>query len=98
MSKHKEKCAVVVCKDQPKTLHRLPAAEDKRAAWIEFIFEGNVPAEVGKKLLVCANHFDADCFNNLGQYKARRVGRHLLKGILADQGHVSIQIICCVFL
>ena len=70
MSKHKEKCAVVVWKDQQKTLHRLPAAEDKRVAWIEFIFEGNVPAEVGKKLLVCVNHFDADCFTNLGQYKA----------------------------
>ena len=98
MSKRKEKCSVVGCKDQHKTLHRLQAAEDKRAAWIEFIFEGIVPAEVNKKLLVCANHFDADCFTNLGQYKTGVVSRLLLKGILVDQGHVSIQIICCVFL
>ena len=89
---------VIGCKDQHKTLHHLPAAEDKRAAWIEFIFEGIVPAEVGKKLSVCANQFDVDCFTNLGQYKAGVVVRLLLKGILADQGHVSIQIICCVFL
>ena len=38
MYKRKEECAVVGCRHQHKTLYRLPAAEDKRAAWIEFIF------------------------------------------------------------
>ncbi|KAL0969990.1 hypothetical protein UPYG_G00235660 [Umbra pygmaea] len=67
MSKHHGKCSVVGCKDEHKTLHRVPAAEDRRATWIEFIFDGNVPATVGKKHLVCANHFEADCFSNFDE-------------------------------
>ena len=38
--------------DVHKSLHLLP--EDERATWIDFILEGEVPATVGKNLLVCA--------------------------------------------
>ena len=40
MSKRNEKGSVVGCKDQHKTL---PAAADKRVAWIEFIYGGLCP-------------------------------------------------------
>ena len=106
MSKRNEKCCVVGCLEQHKTLHRAPAAGDRRAAWIEFMFEGKVPATVSKKLFVCAYHFETDCFSNLGQYKAGVVGRLFLNsGALptlrrkpADEGHVSIQTISCVLI
>ena len=42
---------VVGCKDEHTTLHRVPAAEDRRVAWIQFIFEGNVPGTVSKNCL-----------------------------------------------
>ncbi|KAM7382656.1 hypothetical protein PAMP_002378 [Pampus punctatissimus] len=63
-------CSVVGCTDQHKSLHQPPAAEDRRAEWIKFIFNGKVPDTVGKNLYVCANHFVPDCFTNLGQYNA----------------------------
>ena len=97
MSKCKEKCSVVGCKDQHKTLHRLPAAEEKRAAWIEFIFEASVPAEVGKNLLVCADHFDADCFTNLDQYKAGVVGSKYTNNLLCvpvDKAGLLHDVLC----
>ena len=65
------RCSVVGCTDQHKSLHRTPASEDTRAKWIDFIFEANVPARIGKDLLVCANHFELDCFTSLGQYNCR---------------------------
>ena len=55
MSRIHKRCSVVGCMDVHKSLHRVP--EDERATWIDFIFEGEVPATVGKNLLVCANHF-----------------------------------------
>ena len=106
MSKHHLNCAVVGCKEEHKTLHRVPAAEDRRAAWLEFIFESNVPATVGKKLSVCANHFETGCFSNFSQYKAGLAKKLLLKecaipilrGIPADEGHVSSSIQLDVFI
>ena len=53
-----------------RSVHNVPASEDTRAKWIEFIFNGNVPERIGKSLLVCASHFELDCFTNLGQYNA----------------------------
>ncbi|XP_031429046.1 uncharacterized protein LOC105898184 isoform X2 [Clupea harengus] len=74
------RCSVVGCTDQHKCLHVTPASEDTREKWIYFIFEGNVPSRVGKYLLVCSNHFESDCFINLGQYTAGLAGRLILKG------------------
>nr|XP_055045251.1 THAP domain-containing protein 2-like [Misgurnus anguillicaudatus]XP_055045252.1 THAP domain-containing protein 2-like [Misgurnus anguillicaudatus]XP_055045253.1 THAP domain-containing protein 2-like [Misgurnus anguillicaudatus]XP_055045254.1 THAP domain-containing protein 2-like [Misgurnus anguillicaudatus] len=88
-------CSVVGCKVLSTSLHRVPAAEDRRAAWIEFIYDGNVPATVGKKMLVCTSHFEPGCFSNLGQYNAGLAKKlHLnedaiptLRGIPAYEGH-----------
>ena len=75
-----------------------PASEDTRLKWIDFIYEGNLPARVGKYLLVCANHFELERFINLGQYNAGLAGRLILKGgsvpsirrRTEDEGNVSI--------
>ncbi|KAK0149971.1 hypothetical protein N1851_009259 [Merluccius polli] len=64
------KCCVVGCTQPHKSFHFLPTKENRRTAWLDFIFDGHVPATIGKKLAVCANHFTADCFENLGQYTA----------------------------
>nr|XP_055059811.1 uncharacterized protein LOC129443335 [Misgurnus anguillicaudatus] len=69
-SKSHMKCCVVGCTAQHKSLHFLPAKENRRTEWLLFIFDGHVPATVGKNLVVCANHFKTDCFENLGQYTA----------------------------
>ncbi|XP_059926281.1 uncharacterized protein LOC132471191 isoform X1 [Gadus macrocephalus] len=102
MSRRHARCSVVGCKDDHKSLHRVPAAEDRRAAWIDFIFEGQVPATVGKNLLVCARHFKTDCFSNLGQYTAELAGKLFLnegalptlRGVPADERHAiaSVQL------
>nr|XP_061819615.1 uncharacterized protein LOC133608416 [Nerophis lumbriciformis] len=55
-----QNCSVVGCTDRHTSLHRLPNKKDIRAKWIQFIYDGNVPASVGKTLLVCANHFASD--------------------------------------
>src|SRR4029434_140618 len=64
------RCAVVGCTEPHRSIHHVPASEETRAKWIDFIFEGNVPERIGKILFVCANHFELDCFTNLGQYNA----------------------------
>ena len=56
--------------------------------------------------IVCVNHFQTDCSINLNQYKTGLVGRLFLDGgalptlcgITANEGHVGILIISCVFL
>ena len=68
--KAKHTCSVVGCTDTHVSLHRLPTKEDIRAKWLNFIFQGNVPASVSKRVFVCANHFTLNCFGNQGQYKA----------------------------
>lgn len=73
--KGKMKCSVHGCTEQHKSLHLLPAQESRRTAWVHFIFDGHIPAKVGKNLTVCANHFTADCFENLGQYTAGLASR-----------------------
>uniref|UniRef100_A0A8C5HUM5 THAP domain-containing protein 1 n=1 Tax=Gouania willdenowi TaxID=441366 RepID=A0A8C5HUM5_GOUWI len=67
--KDKLKCSVVGCSNPHASLHRLPASEPFRSAWLSFIFHGNVPTSVGKVIIVCAKHFKDDCFCNLRQYK-----------------------------
>ena len=85
------------CGGLHRSLHHVPASEDTRAKWIEFIFEGNVPEKIGKSLLVCANHFELDCFTNLGQYNAGLATRLTLHAgsvpsirRISDEGYVSI--------
>uniref|UniRef100_A0A8P4G5H1 THAP-type domain-containing protein n=1 Tax=Dicentrarchus labrax TaxID=13489 RepID=A0A8P4G5H1_DICLA len=63
---------------QHKSVHTIPVSEEIRVQWINFIYNGNVPARVGKKLLVCANHFTSDCFKNLGQYSTGLAQKLLL--------------------
>ncbi|XP_007260152.3 zinc finger homeobox protein 4 isoform X2 [Astyanax mexicanus] len=87
------KCCVVGCKQQHKSLHFLPTKEN-RTVWLHFIFNGHVPATISKNLVVCANHFKADCFENLGQYRAGLASRLRLtegsvptvRGKSADEG------------
>ena len=54
--KAKQSCSVVGCTNPDVSLHRLPTKEDVRAKWLHFIYQGKVPASVGKGV-VCANHF-----------------------------------------
>ncbi|XP_051269263.1 uncharacterized protein LOC127370858 [Dicentrarchus labrax] len=72
-------CSVVGCRLQHRALHTLPASEELRLQWIHFIYDGKVPVPVGKKPIVCANHFLSDCFQNLGQYNAGLAAKLLLK-------------------
>ncbi|XP_060770779.1 zinc finger protein 728-like isoform X2 [Neoarius graeffei] len=72
-------CSVVGCREQHVSLHRPPASEPRRAEWINFIFNGSVPATVSKNLFVCAKHFVSDCFSNLGQYNAGLATKLYLK-------------------
>ncbi|XP_060907630.1 uncharacterized protein LOC132984731 [Labrus mixtus] len=77
-NQHK-RCCVVGCKDPPVSLHRLPAAEDLREKWLDFIYDGDVPSSVGKHLCVCADHFTPDCFVNYGQYSSGMATKLLLE-------------------
>ncbi|XP_041843781.1 uncharacterized protein LOC121641608 [Melanotaenia boesemani] len=65
----KSKCTVVGCINAHNSLHRPPASEPLRSAWLNFIFHGNVPTSVGKVLFVCSKHFKDECFSNLRQYQ-----------------------------
>uniref|UniRef100_A0A3B3V7M4 Zinc finger MYM-type protein 4-like n=1 Tax=Poecilia latipinna TaxID=48699 RepID=A0A3B3V7M4_9TELE len=67
----KDRCFVVDCFDQHASMHVLPA-EANRTKWLRFIFDGKVPSlgTLPKKIVVCANHFTTDCFENYRQYKA----------------------------
>ena len=80
-----------------RSVHNVPASEDTRAKWIEFIFNGNVPERIVKSLLVCASHFELDCFTNLGQYNSGLATRLTLQAgsvpsicRSTDEGIVSI--------
>ncbi|XP_068607218.1 uncharacterized protein [Brachionichthys hirsutus] len=70
MSRTHKRCSVVDCTDQSRSLFQLPASEDRRTEWIKFIFGGDAPAKKDKNILVCAKHFEQDCFYNHGQYSA----------------------------
>uniref|UniRef100_A0A672YW44 THAP-type domain-containing protein n=1 Tax=Sphaeramia orbicularis TaxID=375764 RepID=A0A672YW44_9TELE len=75
------KYVFVGCNTEHKSLHRPPACEPFRRAWLNFIFRGNIPKTVGKSLLVCANHFEDECFSNLGQYREGfALKLHLIEG------------------
>lgn len=67
----KDRCFVVDCFDQHVSMHVLPA-EANRTKWLRFIFDGKVPSpgSLPKKIVVCANHFTTDCFENYRQYTA----------------------------
>ncbi|XP_001921592.2 uncharacterized protein [Danio rerio] len=72
-------CAILGCKAQHKSLHRLPANEQQRLKWLSFIFEDKVPENVPKLLYVCANHFSVDCLENAGQYNSGFASKLFLK-------------------
>ena len=91
------RCSVVGCTSQHRSVHNVPASEETRVKWIEFIFNGNVPERIGKSLLVCASHFELDCFTNLGQYNSGLATRLTLQARSVpsicrstDEGIVSI--------
>ncbi|XP_031418465.1 uncharacterized protein LOC105908557 isoform X2 [Clupea harengus] len=90
------RCAVVGCTDPHRSIHHVPASEETKAKWMDFIFEGNVPERIGKILFVCANHFELDCFTNLGQYNAGLATRLTLHAgsvpsirRISDEGYAS---------
>lgn len=68
-SKSKKRCFVVGCGEPHKSVHLLPT-DQRKSAWLNFIFDGKIPPTLGKQITVCANHFAEDCFGNLGQYHA----------------------------
>ena len=81
MAKQKcAKCSIFGCTVQHIVLHKLPASEDLSVQWLHFIYDGNVPAKVGKSVFVCTNHFVSDSIVNLGQYNAGLSQKLLLKG------------------
>src|SRR4029434_1583563 len=72
-------CAVVGCTNQHRSVHNLPASEQTRVKWIEFIFNCNDPERIGNTLVLCGSHFELDCFTNLGQYNAGLATRFTLQ-------------------
>src|SRR4029434_10184201 len=91
------RCVVVGCTDPQRSIHHVPASEETRVKWMDFIFEGNVPERIGKILFVCANHYELDCFTNLGQYNSGLARRLTLQARSVpsicrstDEGIVSI--------
>ncbi|KAF4115525.1 hypothetical protein G5714_003014 [Onychostoma macrolepis] len=79
MSVSKSHSCVFGCPIEHRSLHRLPSSEPLRTLWLKFIFQGNVPENVGKFLYVCTNHFTPDCLTNQGQFNAGFSQRLLLK-------------------
>src|SRR4029434_4428799 len=92
------RCAVVGCTEPHRSIHHVPASEETRAKWIDFIFEGNVPERIGKILFVCANHFELDCFANLGEYNAGLATRLTLQaGSVPSIRRISDEAIVSIF-
>uniref|UniRef100_A0A1A8AHH8 Si:dkeyp-30e7.2 n=1 Tax=Nothobranchius furzeri TaxID=105023 RepID=A0A1A8AHH8_NOTFU len=88
------KCSISGCTDPHECLHRPPASEEVRIAWLNFIFHGNVPSSVRKVLFVCAKHFKDECFTNLRQYREGLAERlRLIEGSVPTEyggdGHTS---------
>lgn len=83
---------------QSSTHPRIDCQPQSTEEWIEFIFDGIVPATVSKNLFVCANHFLSDFFTSLDHYKAGLATKLFLKvrsipavcGKTADQRNLSI--------
>nr|XP_055061721.1 piggyBac transposable element-derived protein 5-like isoform X4 [Misgurnus anguillicaudatus] len=75
----KKRCSVLGCTIEHKRLHKIPPSESLRTAWLNFIFDGDIPRRTCKMFYVCAKHFTSDCFVNEGQYKAGFTSRLLLK-------------------
>lgn len=72
------RCYVVDCNTPHPSTHVLPATE-KRDEWLSFIFNGNVPAILPKKVVVCAHHFPINCFENYQQHATGFAQRLRLK-------------------
>ncbi|XP_033947566.1 uncharacterized protein [Pseudochaenichthys georgianus] len=81
MSKGVKRCAVVGCKnrDKGKVLHAMPSLEKYKNLWLEFIFQGHVPEDSSRCLLLCSQHFAPDMFMNLNQVKEGYASRLRLK-------------------
>ncbi|KAL3060514.1 hypothetical protein OYC64_014962 [Pagothenia borchgrevinki] len=80
-SKGVKRCAVVGCKnrDKSKVLHALPSLEKDSNLWLEFIFQGHVPEDYSRFLLVCSQHFAPDMFMNFTQVKGGFASKLRLK-------------------
>ncbi|XP_059181029.1 uncharacterized protein LOC131959829 [Centropristis striata] len=72
-------CSVPGCTNQHKCLFSVPASEEKRKPWLVIIYGKDVPATVSTNLNICAHHFTADCFANIGQYNAGFASKMTLK-------------------
>lgn len=79
MSQRSRRCYVIGCRNEHKSIHLLPASVPLKKQWVNFIFKGNAPKNIGKYVYVCANHFTSDCFVNEGQYKAGFALKLLIK-------------------
>ncbi|XP_010795343.1 THAP domain-containing protein 10-like isoform X1 [Notothenia coriiceps] len=80
-SKGVKRCVVVGCNNlnKGKVLHALPSLEKYRNLWLEFIFQGHVPEDYNRFLLVCSEHFAPDMFMNFAQVKEGFASRLRLK-------------------
>ena len=80
-SKGVKRCAVVGCNnlDKGKVLHALPSLEKDSNLWLEFIFQGHVPEDYSRFLLVCSQHFAPDMFMNFTQVKEGYASKLRLK-------------------
>lgn len=50
-------CSVIDCRDQSIYTHTVPAQDDIKKKWIDFIFDGRVPVVIKPHLHVCHSHF-----------------------------------------
>lgn len=79
-------------------LRNTSVSEDRRAEWIEFIFEDNIHATGRRNLFVFPNHHLTDYLTNPDQYNAGLATKLILKlrsiptvrGKSAHEGNVSI--------
>ena len=92
-------CCVVGCTEQHKSLHFLPSKGTRRTAWLQFIFDGHVPATIGKSLW-CVRTFrqtasktsDSSLHGRTTvaiKLRLRDVSLPTIRGKSADEGDVS---------
>lgn len=65
-----QKCSVLGCITEHKSLFRLTHSGDLKKQWLTFIYDGNVPVNLPKWLYVCGSHFTSENFLNEGQFNA----------------------------